>query len=264
MASPKRIVSLVPSDTFNVAALGGRDLLVGRTRYCVEPPGLGDVPTVGGTKSVRVDKVIALRPDLVLANREENTRDDVLALVDAGLDVMLTFPRTIVEGLDALRALGHRLGLAREPRAAALLRDAEELRLASGPAQRHDLPSCFVAIWKKPWMSASDDTYIGDVLRWLGLRNIFGAAPSHSADGRDSRYPFVDMDSIIEAKPEIVLLPDEPYPFSDKHVGELASWAIPAAASRRIVRVSGRDLCWPGAWSIGGLQRLRAELSRLP
>ena len=260
--SPRRIVSLVPSDTFNVAALGARSRLVGRTRYCVEPRGLDEVATVGGTKQVRVDKVLALRPDLVLANREENSRDDVLALVDAGVEVMLTFPRTVSEGLDSLVAIAHRLGVAWEGKASALLRTARTLQARLSRPVHAPGASCFVPIWKKPWMTVNDDTYVGDVLRVLGLRNVFGGLPSQGVDGRDTRYPVVELDDVVAMQPEVVLLPDEPYPFSDRHARQMSELPIPAARSGRIHRVSGRDLCWPGAWAIDGIGRLADRISR--
>ncbi len=253
---------MVPSDTFNVVALGARSRLVGRTRYCVEPPGLDEVATVGGTKQVRVDKVIALRPDLVLANREENSRDDVLALVDAGLEVMLTFPRTVSDGLDSLVAVAHRLGMARDEKASALLRAARTLQARLARPIPTPWASCFVAIWKKPWMTVNDDTYIGDVLRALGLRNVFGELPSQGVDGRDTRYAVVDLDEVVAMQPEVVLLPDEPYPFSDRHARRIGELPIPAARSGRIHCVSGRDLCWPGAWSIEGIGRLADSIGR--
>ncbi len=258
MATPQRIVSLVPSDTFNVVRLGARSRLVGRTRYCVEPPGLDDIPAVGGTKSVRVDKLIALEPDLVIANREENARDDVLALIDAGLDVMLTFPRSVRDGLDRLLALALRLGVEHDEVATPLLDTAGAMRagLADTPLPP-DAPRCFVAIWRDPWMTVNDDTYIGDALRVLGLRNVFGDLPSSSPDGRDTRYPVVQMDEVIARAPQVVLLPDEPYPFSPEHARELSALPVPAARSGAVVCVSGRDLCWHGAWAIDGLPRLR-------
>ena len=96
---PRRIVSLVPSETFNVARLGAISRLVGRTRYCIEPPEVAPIPVIGGTKDISFKRVLALAPDLVLANREENRREDVEPLIEAGLNVRVVFPNTVEEGI---------------------------------------------------------------------------------------------------------------------------------------------------------------------
>ncbi|MCU0690599.1 MAG: helical backbone metal receptor, partial [Polyangiaceae bacterium] len=255
---PQRIVSLVPSDTFNVVQLGARARLVGRTRYCVEPPDLADIPIVGGTKAVHVDKVMALAPDLVLANQEENAREDITRLQQAGVAVELMFPRTVDAGFRSLAQLAAAIGAEHASQATALLERAELARwaLPTAPASAC-APRCFVAIWRKPWMTANNDTYIGDVLRVLGFRNVFGDRPSFDpADGHDVRYPIVQWEEVEQARPDVVLLPDEPYPFADRHAAQLGE-RLGASAVRCI---SGRDLCWPGAWAFEGLMRLRDVL----
>jgi ABC-type Fe3+-hydroxamate transport system substrate-binding protein len=243
--SVRRIVSLVPSETFNVARLGLLPRLVGRTRYCVEPSEVLRVPTVGGTKDVSVDEVVALAPDIVLANQEENRKQDVQRLRDAGLNVRLVFPTTVEEGCRDYDELAALLGSAR----ATLGTPAP-----SPPTSRR----CFVPIWRGPWMTVNGDTYIGDVVRWLGLVNVFGDLPSESAEGKDTRYAQVTQDQIEASQPEVVLLPDEPYRFGPKHAAWLRTLDIPAARTGAIHCVSGRDLCWHGAWAHEGLVRLRA------
>lgn len=256
----QRVVSLVPSDTFSVARLGVLHRLVGRTRYCIEPPEVAAVPSVGGTKKVRVDKVIALAPDLVLANREENARQDIEHLQQAGLNVMLAFPRTVVDGLNLLHRIAERVGAGEH--GSGVLSRADRLReQASRSRLTSSAPRCFVAIWREPWMTVNDDTYIGSVLQLLGLRNVFGARPSASDDGRDTRYPEVTIDEIVEQQPEVVLLPDEPYPFGPKHVGAFSELPIPAAREGRVLRIDGKDLCWHGAWALEGIPRLQAQVA---
>ena len=108
---PERIVSLVPSDTYNLVRLGARDRLVGRTRYCVEPAGeLEDVPVVGGTKDAELEAILALRPDVVLANQEENTRGLITKLEYAGVKVLVAFPRRVAAGAGHLARIGRLLG----------------------------------------------------------------------------------------------------------------------------------------------------------
>src|SRR5438874_5914903 len=102
---PRRIVSLVPSDTLNVFALGAGDRLVGRTRYCVAPEQAQQVPVVGGTKDVDVDAVARLEPDLILANQEENSRKHLEELAQLGLPILIAFPHTVADGLSHLARL---------------------------------------------------------------------------------------------------------------------------------------------------------------
>lgn len=249
--SPKRIVSLVPSETFNVCFLGALDRLVGRTRYCVEPPEAGPVPVIGGTKDIAVQDVIDLEPDLILANQEENRKQDVQRLIDAGLNVRLVFPKTVEQGLDELV---HLAALLQSNRDLARVRDVLPRR---GNGSRR---SVFVPIWRNPWMTVNDETYIGDVVGRLGLRNVFGSSPSVDANGADVRYPVVTLEQVLEAQPEMVLLPDEPYRFREKHVPMFAELEIPAREGG-IICVSGRDLCWHGAWAIRGMARLREQVS---
>lgn len=249
--TPRRIVSLVPSETFNVARLGAIHRLVGRTRYCVEPPEVATIPTIGGTKDVSFERVCALAPDLVLANREENRHEDVEPLIDAGLNVRVVFPTTVQGGLLDFEQLAELLHVQSEEVAAC--RSLAQPNVATGRR-------CFVAIWRDPWITVNDDTYIGDVIRWLGWTNVFGACPSEDGTGRDTRYPRVGTEQIVAAQPEVVLLPDEPYAFGSEHREWFRGLGIPAARDGSIYCVSGRDFCWHGAWALGGLARLRKLL----
>src|SRR5688572_15715387 len=145
---PRRIVSLVPSLTELVFWLGAGDRLVGRTRFCEEPAGeVGRVATVGGTKNPRVERIVALRPDLVLANKEENRREDVEALRQAGLDVLVTDPNSVLEALAMVEQIGSRLGLDRRARQL-----AEDTRAAMDEAAPGPGPRVFVAVWWNPLM----------------------------------------------------------------------------------------------------------------
>jgi ABC-type Fe3+-hydroxamate transport system substrate-binding protein len=206
------------------------------------------IPVIGGTKDVSVRDVIALAPDIVLANQEENSKSDVLALRAAGLNVRLTFPKTVEDGFQDFEALAACLGLDRPAIA----------RPAPCPMSTR---KCFVPIWRLPWMTINGQTYIGDVLRWLGLVNVFEHLPSEDAQGKDSRYARLTMDQMLQAQPDVVLLGDDPYPFGSEHVHYFRSLDIPAARTGAIFRVSGRDLCWPGAWAEHGLLRLRKVMS---
>jgi ABC-type Fe3+-hydroxamate transport system substrate-binding protein len=254
---PRRIVSLVPSDTLNVAALGLP--VIGRTRYCD-----GDAPVVGGTKDVDVDAVARLEPDLILANQEENSRVHLEELARRGLPLFVSFPRTVADGLAHLARLARILEIdARD----LLRRGYHALRPPERPPLR-----AFVPIWMDPLMTVNAATFISDMLRLAGGENVFAdrdrryplaadqgrAMPSPAGD-RDTRYPRISLAEVVERAPQLVLLPDEPHPFSESDA-EVFRAALPSA---RVVLCDGRDLMWYGARSVEGLPRLRALIDSL-
>jgi len=269
---PQRVVSLVPSDTHSVIALGARDRLVGRTSYC-DSPEARDVPTVGGTKDVDVDAVIGLAPDLVIANQEENTRVALEALV-ARVPVLVSLPRRVDQGIAHLARLARILGVHDHEPARSLVRRGYALRGAPGAdpggAGVAAGPRAFIPIWMAPLMTFNADTFGSDVLAQVGIVNVFGdrlrlyplaadlgkTAPQDAA-GRDVRYPRVTFDEVRARKPELVILPDEPHAFSAADEAMIGG-ALPGA---RVIRVSGKDLFWYGAWTIDAIDRLAAQLA---
>ena len=240
-----RVVSLVPSLTESVAATAP-GLLVGATDWCVEPAGL-DVQRVGGTKNPDVAAVVALRPDLVLANEEENRPADVQALRDAGLAVWVTAPRTLAE---AFRSLDLMLAACRLDRPAWL----DEARTAWSSAVDGSPPSrtAFVPIWRRPWMSLGSATFAGDLLALLGIRHVYADATE--------RYPRVELDDVRARRPQLIVLPDEPYAFTAADAEVFAGWDVPVAF------VSGRHLTWYGPSLVDARDVLERQLAaaRLP
>ena len=264
---PRRIVSLVPSDTLNVLALGAGDRLAGRTRYCDAPQ---SVPLVGGTKDVEVEAVARLLPDLILANQEENSRQHLEQLAQLGLPVFVSFPKTVAEGLAHLARVAKILEVDARP----LLRPGyaalaeAEAALRARPALR-----AFVPIWMDPLMTVNGQTFVSDALRLGGGENVFadrqrmyplaadiGQAIPRPAGTRDTRYPRVTLAEVLERAPGIVLLPDEPHPFSQADA-EFFRRALPAGT--KVVRCGGRDFSWYGAQSVEGIPRLRALIDSL-
>jgi ABC-type Fe3+-hydroxamate transport system substrate-binding protein len=267
---PRRVVSLVPSDTLNVFALGAGTRLVGRTRYCVAPEGeVEPLPVVGGTKDVDVRAVAGLEPDLVLCNQEENSRTHVEELARMQLPVYVAFPRTVADGLAHLARLARILGVEQESRD--LLRQGLRSLRALQDEPREPLAT-FVPIWMDPLMTVNADTFISDALALAGGRNVFadrerryplqadlGNADPRPAGDRDTRYPRVTLDEVAARAPELILLPDEPHPFAEADAQVFRS-RMPAAA---VAFCNGRDLSWYGARSVDGLPRLRALLDSL-
>ncbi|HEX5061628.1 MAG TPA: helical backbone metal receptor [Kofleriaceae bacterium] len=259
---PQRIVSLVPSDTHSVIALGAGDRLVGRTSWCEHGDG---VPTVGGTKDVDVDAVMALEPHLVIANQEENPRKPLEALAERGVQVLVSLPRRVDQGIAHLARLARILGVAEAPAVRELIKRGYELPAAPPTRQR-----AFIPIWMDPLMTLNADTFGSDVLARVGVENAFGdrlrlyplaadlgkTAPQ-DAGNRDVRYPRIAKEEIQARGADLIILPDEPHAFSADDEAELHA-VLPKA---RVVRVNGKDLFWYGAWTIEAIPRLSAQLT---
>jgi ABC-type Fe3+-hydroxamate transport system substrate-binding protein len=234
---PRRVVSLVPSLT-EAIAVSAPGLLAGATDYCTHPSRL-DVPRVGGSKYPSVERVLSLVPDLVVANAEENRREDVEALRAAGVPVWVTYPRTLDEAFASLARLLALLG-AGEPAWLGAARAAWE-----PPAPGPPLPAV-VPVWRRPWVVLGGGTFAGDVLRRLGVHNLY--------DGAAERYPRPPLAEILARRPELVVLPDEPYAFAPDD-GPEAFPGVPYAL------VSGRHLTWYGPSLAEAREVLAAQLA---
>jgi ABC-type Fe3+-hydroxamate transport system substrate-binding protein len=250
---PHRIVSLVPSLTEALFALGLGERVVGVTDWCVHPADrVAALPRVGGTKNPDPAAIRALTPDLVIANQEENRRRDVERLEAAGLRVWVTYPRTVAEGAALLAELAE-LGAAPEARARVVAPVLAALAEAETARPEQGVP-VFCPIWREPWMSVGADTYAHDLLALCGGRNVF-------AGHGDRRYPRVTLDEIVAAAPEVVLLPDEPYAFGASDEAELRRLPLPAARSGRIHRIDGTWVSWYGPRIRPAIRALRGLLA---
>ncbi|MEV2218077.1 helical backbone metal receptor [Streptomyces sp. NPDC050997] len=234
-----RVVSLVPSLTEAVAATVP-GTLVGATDWCTHPADL-DVPRVGGTKNPDLDRIVALAPDLVIANEEENRAPDLAALRAAGIEVLVTEVRGVPEAVRELARVLDACGAADRPR---WLIEAEaawsDLR---APARR---TTAVVPIWRRPWMVLGRDTFAGDVLARLGVDHLYAA--------HTERYPRIPVEELRAAAPDVVVLPDEPYRFTADD-GPEAFPGVPCAL------VSGRHLTWYGP-SLAEAPRMLGEALR--
>ena len=223
--------------------------MVGRTRYCVRPVGLVDaIPEVGGTKRPNLERVVSLRPDLVLCNQEENRREDAESLERAGLRVVSYFPRDLPGTAVYIEALGRDLGCG--PAGTCLaeaLRGEIDRGGPSGPPVRYAY-----LIWRKPWMAVGTDTFISRLLAAAGFENAIVGG---------ERYPALSPEALGDLDVEVVLLSSEPFPFAERHRDELA--AVVGCDRARVVLVDGQLLSWHGVRTINGLRyarSLRAEL----
>jgi ABC-type Fe3+-hydroxamate transport system substrate-binding protein len=226
---PVRIVSLVPSQTELLAALGLEEEVVGITRFCVHPDRWFRSKTrVGGTKDAAPDRILALRPDLVIGNREENTRELIGAL-ESRVAVWMSEVESLDDALHMIRAVGHITNREQEGRSL-----ADRIRAAFDGLPDFPAATCAYMIWRDPLMAAGNGTFIDAMLRAGGLENVF-------AD-RAGRYPETDLKELAGLNPSLILLSDEPYPFKGRHIREFRD-ACPHSDVRI---VSGEPLSWYG------------------
>jgi len=250
-------LSLCPSITESLAALGAAGELVGATRYCIHPKeALKTVPRVGGTKNPDLAAIRAARPDLVFCNAEENRREDIAALTrEFAVDV--SHPRTVAEIPALLRHYGKVTG--RETESEEISSKVEDaLERAEEEARLTGLRFRFIyLIWKDPWMTVGPRTYVADLLRRVGGSLSLEGSPN--ADSPD--YPVTSENAILLSRPDVLILPDEPYPFAGE---DAAFWRQRLPSACRVVRVEGDDFCWHGVRTLRGLVavgRLARQLS---
>ena len=263
-----RVVSLVPSLTETLFAIGAGDAVVGITDFCIFPEGL-DRPRVGGTKTPKIERIRQLGPDIVYVNIEENLKrhaDEIAKFAK----VITTEPKTIADVASLITMLGSIHGC--EARALELARQITDHRQ---PTTKFTF---VVPIWKKPWMWCGGDTYVSNLVESAGGRNLL----------RDrDRYPTIDLADVLALRPDIVFLPDEPYAFTPADAaaitaphsafghplpaprGEGSDNEIPLplageGAAKRRVRVigpfPGHLFTWHGARTIEGLRFLHSSL----
>ncbi len=235
----KRIVSLVPSLTELLVDLGITDSLKGRTRFCIHPKKeIESIEIIGGTKNPNIDKIRTIKPDLVIANKEENIKSDVEAIQEFS-EVLVTDISTIEDALFAIHFIADKLE--RMNKAEPLIRNIlSELDFAN---EFTPIETGYF-IWKDPWMSVGNDTYIHDVMETFGLLNVFGD---------QSRYPSITMDLLKDANPALILLSSEPFPFKEKHITEIRAY-LPDS---KIQLIDGEWFSWYGSRMLPSFKNLR-------
>ena len=242
-----RIVSLVPSITELLFDLDLGGCVVGRTAFCVHPEGLVErARIVGGTKTVKLDRIRDLDPTHVIVNIDETPKDVADEIAATGCTVVVTHPLEPRDNIALYRLMGGLFGRARQAEAlcarfedalATLLRSAEGLRERS----------VLYLIWKKPWMTVSRDTYIARTLSLVGWRTV-----AHDAD---VRYPAVDITAGLFEETDVVLFSSEPFPFTEKHMEEFAG-AYPCQGVR-LAAIDAQMVSWYGSRAIAGLRYLK-------
>ena len=246
-------MSLVPSLSEALFAFGLGERVAGVTRFCVEPrEGVAGKAKVGGTKTLDVAAVEALRPDLIIASAEENRAEDVRRLIDGGWPVFVTLPTTVLVAIDLLGQLAALTDSTETARP--IIQEAEDaLAVVQEANAGRDPLRVFCPIWRNPYMTIGPDTYMHDVITVCGGRNIF--------EGTHERYPRVELAEIAALDPEVILLPSEPYRFRRRHLADFEPFAeVTAVRLGNVMLVDGRMLSWYGPRIGCSLRELSALL----
>lgn len=236
-----RIVSLVPSLSEFLVDVKGIEHLVGRTRFCIHPDSITSVPIIGGTKNPNIDNILNLKPDLVVANKEENRKEDVEDLTNH-VPVHVTDISTVSEALEQLQELGTKVGE----------RETTKTLLSEISSQWESLSqitygSVLYLIWYNPWMGAGNDTYIHDILTHLGFKNYLDQA----------RYPEVEPLQQSKKGPDRIFLSSEPFPFKEQHANELKK-IYPEST---IHFVDGEWFSWYGSRMASSFKQIHSLIS---
>jgi len=227
---PKRIVSLVPSQTELLHYLGLEDVVIGITKFCVHPNEWFRSKTrIGGTKNVNIDAVTALQPDIIIANKEENVKEQIETL-EAIAPVWVSDVNNLQDALAMIEAIGTITNTSEK--AKALVAEINT-RFRQLETPNPKLKTAYL-IWREPYMTVGGDTYINNMLHHAGFDNVFAG---------EKRYPTITVEAMAKAACELLLLSSEPYPFKQKHIEELQA-ALPKV---KIMLVNGEMFSWYGS-----------------
>ena len=243
--TPKRIISVVPSQTELLFYLGLNDEITGITKFCIHPADkFKSTAKIGGTKQLDIDKIKALKPDLTIANKEENERGQIEELMTF-CPVWISDISNLTGAIDMIERIGALVDKETEAKA---LSQAIEQQFNNLTIPQTDLRTAYF-IWRKPYMIAGKNTFIDNMLQKCGFTNAFNA----------DRYPEIDTNMLIKANPDVILLSSEPYPFKEKHITEFKE-LLPLAI---IKIVDGELFSWYGSrllYAPPYLQNLLEEL----
>jgi ABC-type Fe3+-hydroxamate transport system substrate-binding protein len=227
---PKRIISLVPSQTELLFHLGLDTAVAGITKFCIHPPSWKkEKIIIGGTKDINLEKIKAIRPDLIIANKEENVKEQVEAL-SAQYNVWVTDVSNLEEALQMIDDIGS-LTHTKEQAGSIVSTIKQQFNTIYPSANKI---STAYLIWRNPYMTVGGDTYIHDMLTRCGFENMYGAA---------KRYPVIDIETLQQQGCELLLLSSEPYPFKQIHIDELQQ-QLPKT---KIILVDGEPFSWYGS-----------------
>jgi ABC-type Fe3+-hydroxamate transport system substrate-binding protein len=224
-----KIISTVPSQTELLFDLGLDNEVVGITKFCIHPKEwFKSKERIGGTKTLNIDKILKLNPDLIIANKEENTKEQI-ELLQNHTEVFVSDIKTLSDNYNLIEKIG---GLTDRNQEATNLITKTKSALDFQPTSTNK--KAVYLIWKEPYMTIGSDTFINDVLNKCGFKNLFD---------NQTRYPQTNLEEIKKLKPEYILLSSEPYPFKVKHIDEISK-TIPNC---RVILVDGEAFSWYGS-----------------
>lgn len=233
---PKRIISLVPSQSELLWDLGLRNELIGITKFCIHPKEMfNNVERVGGTKKINFKKIAALQPDLIIGNKEENEQSQIEELMKQ-YKVWMSDIYTLTDALQMIDNLGQITNKQKRATELAAAIKVNFSQLSEKITKKNDPVSVAYFIWRKPYLVAGHSTFINEMLKLCGFKNVF-------EKGFSSRYPEVSVAEISKAKPDVVFLSSEPFPFKEKHIQELKQ-LLPHS---KIMLVDGEMFSWYGS-----------------
>ncbi len=226
---PQKIISVVPSQTELLFYLVNKERIIGKTRFCIHPKmDIEQAENVGGTKKLHLEKIAKLKPEIIFANKEENTREDLEWLFER-FPVWVSDIYKLQDALNMITQVGRIVG--EENNAVQL---ADTIKVSFENLAQNNFGKALYMIWRNPWMTVGSNTFIHEMMKYAGFRNAW--------EGEDARYPEISEEKIKELHPDWILLSSEPYPFKQKHINELHQ-LIPKS---KIVLVDGEMFSWYG------------------
>lgn len=244
---PKRIVSIVPSQTELLFDLGLDAQVVGITKFCVHPHDwFRNKERVGGTKQLNIEKIIALQPDLIIANKEENLQAQIEEELAPLFPVWVSDIQNLDDSLQMIQQVG--LLVDKEEQANSLARDIASGFSAFNAATAPKRVAYF--IWRDPWMSIGGDTFINNMIEMIGWTNVLA---------NEQRYPEISLEQLATYYPEVILLSSEPFPFKEKHIAEVKA-VLPDV---EVLLVDGEMFSWYGSRLIKAIPYLETLVASI-
>ena len=244
---PKRIISLVPSQTELLYDLGLDDEVVGQTIFCIHPYDKHQSkPRIGGTKKLNLDKIAELKPDLIIGNKEENDQSQIEALMKL-YPVWMSDIKMLDDALNMIERVGELVNKKDDA-----LKISIEIKNSFTQLTHHlspKTPQSLYLIWREPYMAAGKNTFIDDMLKRCGFKNVV----------EESRYPEISVNTLQLLNPELILLSSEPYPFKQKHIDELQS----SCPNSKIMLVDGELFSWYGSRLLKSVSYFKSLVSSL-
>ena len=244
---PTRIISLVPSQTELLYDLGLRDEVIGITKFCIHPDEwFRRKQRVGGTKNLKIDLIKSLNPDLILANKEENLKEEI-EILQNDFNVYVSDISTINEALQMIEDIGKLVHC--QQKSIEIVNGIKAEMMTQSRLEKKDKIDSLYLIWQNPYMVAGNDTFIHDMMLEAGFNNLV----------KQNRYPMMTLEEIKSINPTVIMLSSEPFPFADKHIIE---WQM-QLPNTKIILVDGELFSWYGSRMLKSFQYFRGLYEEL-